>query len=95
MCGGPLAKITSTCSPRGLLSSIDLADTITGGGNGPERGNGNALQYSCQERCMDRGACRLQSVGSRRVEHNRATNMHACIAGINFVLCGTSISHGD
>ena len=32
--------------------------------------NGNPLQYSRQENPMDRGACRLQSMGSQRVGHD-------------------------
>ena len=31
----------------------------------PGEGNGNPLQYSCLENPMDRGACRLQSMGSQ------------------------------
>ena len=33
-------------------------------------GNGNPLQYSCLENPMDRGAWRLQYMGSQRVRHN-------------------------
>ena len=33
-------------------------------------GNGNPLQYSCLENPMDRGACRLQFMGSQRVGHD-------------------------
>ena len=36
----------------------------------------NPLQYSCLENPMDRGAWRLQSMGSQRVSHNWAC-MHA------------------
>ena len=46
---------------------------IPGLGRTPGEGNGNPLQYSCLENPMDRGA-RLQSIGSQRVRHNRATN---------------------
>ena len=35
-------------------------------------GNGNALQYSCLENPMDRGAWRLQSMGSQRVGRDGA-----------------------
>ena len=34
-------------------------------GSSPGEGNGNPLQYSCLENPMDRGACRLQSMGSQ------------------------------
>jgi len=40
--------------------------SIPGSGRSPE-GNGNPLQYSCLENSMDRGAKRLQSMGSLRV----------------------------
>ena len=39
----------------------------------PGVGNGNPLQYSCLENYMDRGPCRLQSMGSQRVRHDWAT----------------------
>ena len=37
--------------------------------------NGTPLQYSCLENPMDRGACRLQSMGPLRVGHNWATSL--------------------
>ena len=39
-------------------------------------GNGNPLQCSCLENSMDRGAGRLQSMGSERVGHDRVTDTH-------------------
>ena len=36
-------------------------------GRSPRGGHGNPLQYSCLENSMDRGAGRLQSIGSERV----------------------------
>ena len=36
-------------------NEVDLS-SITGLGRSPEEGNGNPLQYSCLENCMDRGA---------------------------------------
>ena len=38
-------------------------------------GNGTPLQYCCLENPMDGGACRLQSLGSMRVGHDRATSL--------------------
>ena len=38
-------------------------------------GNGTPLRYSCLENPMDRGACRLQSMGSLRVGHDWATSL--------------------
>ena len=49
---------------------------IPGLGRSPGEGNGNPLQYYCLENPMDRGACRLQSVGSQRVRRDWATSLH-------------------
>ena len=38
---------------------------IPGSGRSPGGGNGNPLQYSSLENPMDRGSCRLQSMGSQ------------------------------
>ena len=38
-------------------------------------GNGTPLQYPCLENPKDRGACRLQSMGSLRVRHDWATSL--------------------
>ena len=46
---------------------------IPGSGRSPGEGNGNPLQYLCLGNPMDRGAGRLQSMGSQRVGHNLAT----------------------
>ena len=37
-------------------------------------GDGTPLQHSCLENSMDGGACRLQSMGSRRVGHDWASD---------------------
>ena len=39
-------------------------------GKTPGVENGNLLQYSCLGNPMDRGACRLQSMGSQRVGYD-------------------------
>ena len=39
----------------------------------PEKGNGNALQYSCLENPMDRGAWQATVHSVPRVGHNLAT----------------------
>ena len=44
----------------------------------PGEGNGNPLQYSCQENPMNRGAWRAPSMGSQRVGRNPVT-IHAHI----------------
>ena len=38
---------------------------IPGSGQFPAERNGNPLQYSCLENPVDRGVCRLQSMGSQ------------------------------
>ena len=47
-------------------------DLIPGLGRFPGVGNDNLFQYSCLKNSMDRGAGRLQSLGSQRVRHDRA-----------------------
>ena len=48
---------------------------IPGWGRSPGERNGNPLQYSYLQNPMDRGAWSgLQSMGSHRVRHGRATN---------------------
>jgi len=39
-------------------------------GRSPGEGNGNPLQYSCLENCMDRGAWRATIMGSQRVVYD-------------------------
>ena len=41
---------------------------IPGSGRSTGEGNGNPLQYSSLENPMDRGACRLQSMGSQELD---------------------------
>ena len=55
----------STCctGDSGDTVSIPGLERFTGGGNG------NPLYCSCQENPMDRGACKLQSIGLQRVGH--------------------------
>ena len=55
--------------------SVSAEDTrgvglISGLRRSPEGGNGDPLQYFCLENSIDRGAGRLQSMGSQRVRHN-------------------------
>ena len=44
---------------------IGVAVSIPGWGRSLGVGNGNPVQYSCLENSMDRGAGRLQSMGSQ------------------------------
>ena len=55
---------------------------VSGSGRSPGEGNGNALQYSYLENPMDRGDCRLQSMGSQRVRHNWVTSLSLSFLGI-------------
>ena len=43
---------------------------ILGSGRSPGKGKGYPLQDSCLENSMDRGSCRLQSMGSQTVRHD-------------------------
>ena len=45
-------------------------DLIPGSRRSPGEGNGNLLQYFCLENSMDRGAGRVQSMGSHSVRHD-------------------------
>ena len=47
---------------------------IRGSGRSPGTGNGNLLWYPCLENSTDRGAYRLQFMGSRRVGQSGVTN---------------------
>ena len=49
---------------------------IPGWRRAPGGEHNNTLQYSCLEYPMDRGACGLQSVGSRRVRHDCSDLAH-------------------
>ena len=81
--GGSDSK-ESACSAGNLGS-------IPGWGRSPREGNSDPLQYSCLENPMDRGACRLQSMGSQRVEHDLVTEQHQQPRSIIIEPCGHSI----
>ena len=54
--------------PGGLVvknspNNATEAGSISGLGRFPREGNGNPLQYSCLENCMDRGAWRATVCG--------------------------------
>ena len=50
--------------------AIRDVDSIPGSGRSPGGGNGYPPQYSCLENPMDRGVCRLQSLGLHRVRQD-------------------------
>ena len=59
--------------------SIRDMGSIPGSGRSSGGGHGNPLQYSCLENPMDRGACRLQLIGSNRVGHDRNNLAHTYV----------------
>ena len=50
---------------------VEDLGSITGSGRSPGGGHGSLPQYSCLKNPMDRGASRLQSVGSQRAGHKQ------------------------
>ena len=64
--------------PSGKQSSCKAGDLalILGLGRSSGEGNGNPLQSSCLENPMNRGAWRVQSMGSQRVGHNGSDLAH-------------------
>ena len=52
------------------VGDISDAGLTSGSGRSPGGGNGSPLQYSSLDNSMDRGAGRLQSLGSQRVKHD-------------------------
>ena len=67
----------------GDLGSIPMLARSSG------EGYGNPLHYSCLENSMDRGAwwaTELHSMGSQRVGHSRASNIHTHIIGFSHVM---------
>jgi len=63
---GGSVREESACNPG-------EAGLIPRSGRSPGEGDGNPLQYSCQENPMDRGAQQATVYGVARVEHNLAT----------------------
>ena len=57
-------------NPLANVGDIIDVGSIPGLGKSPGGEDGNTLQYSCLENPMDRGAGRLQSIGSQRVSHD-------------------------
>ena len=68
-------------SSVGKESACNAGDSgsIPGLGRSPGEGNGNPLQYSCQENPMDRGAWRATVHGVSRVRRNLAMKHHHSI----------------
>ena len=63
--GGSVVK-----NPPGNVGAAGDVGSIPGLGRSPGKGNGNPLQYSCQDNPMDRGAWWATVVGLLRVRHD-------------------------
>ena len=55
---------------------------IPGSESFPGEGNGNPLHYTCLGNPTDRGAWRVQSMGSKRVEHDSGTKQQKQALGL-------------
>ena len=56
--------------PHASVGDARDAVSIPGSGRSPGGGHGNPLQYSCLKNPMDRGAWKLEFMGSQRVGHD-------------------------
>ena len=67
------------CSSVGEESACNAGDpgSIPGSGRSPGEGNGNPCQYSCLEKPMDRGNCRLQSIGLQELDMTERRSTHS------------------
>ena len=54
--GGPSSSFPGGSDGKESACNVGDLDSIPGLGRSPGEGNGNPLQYSCLENCMDRGA---------------------------------------
>ena len=67
MWASPLAQTEK--NPPANAGDLREMGSIPGLGRSHGEGNGNPLHYSCLANSMDRGAGRLQSMGSQRVRY--------------------------
>ena len=67
MWASPLAQTEK--NPPANAGDLREVGSIPGLGRSHGEGNGNPLHYSCLANSMDRGAGRLQSMGSQRVRY--------------------------
>ena len=66
--------------------------SIPGLGRSPGKGNGNPLQYSCWENCMDRGAWwAIVRGGLRNAEHDLVTKQQQQ----HFIIIYKVLSHAS
>ena len=69
----PLIAFSGSSVSKESACNVGDLGSIPGSGRSPGERNDNALQYSCLENSMDRGAWWLQSMGSQRVRPNTFT----------------------
>ena len=62
---GHIGAFPGGSSGKESACQAEDAGSVPGSRRSPGEGNGKLLQYSCLENPMDRGACRLQSMGSQ------------------------------
>ena len=74
LCKGPAGPSQVTLEVKNkAANAVDVRDTGSiPRWRSPEEENGNPLQYSCLENCMDQGAWRAIFMGSQRVRHDWA-----------------------
>ena len=72
---GHLCDLGEVCSSTGKDSACSAGDLglIPVSGKSPGEGNGNPLQYSCLENCMDRGTWQATVYGVARVRNDLVT----------------------
>ena len=68
------SPLLAMCFPRGSEvkspPAMQKTGSIPGSGRSPGEGNGNPLQWSCQENPLDGGAWQATVHGSQRVGHD-------------------------
>ena len=55
---------------KNLPAMQETLGSLPGSGRSAGEGNDYYLQYSCLKKSMDRGACRLQSMGYKDLDTN-------------------------
>ena len=75
-----LESVRERLTERVDPGSVDIGDvgSVPGSGRSPGRGNGNPLQYSCQDNPMDRGAwwATVHGVAKRQTCLSDRTHTH-------------------